>query len=92
MKIMYKKEEFKSMPLDQQTQALIEQMKQGGFKPANQIPIEVSRTALTQMAITMAAPKVDVFACEDRHIAGPGGEIPIRIYRHAAIEENSSGN
>jgi len=72
------------MPLDKQTQALIEQMKQGGFKPANQIPIEASRTALTQMAITMAAPKVDVFACEDRNIAGPGGKIPVRIYRHAA--------
>jgi acetyl esterase/lipase len=70
--------------LDAQTQALIEQMKQGGFKPANQIPIEISRTALTQMAITMAAPKADVFASEDRNIAGPGGDLPIRVYRHAA--------
>jgi len=72
------------MALDKQTQALIEQMKQGGFKPANQIPVEVSREALTQMAIAMAAPKMGVFATEDRNIAGPGGELPIRIYRHAA--------
>jgi len=72
------------MPLDKQTQALIEQMKQGGFKPASQIPIEASRTGLTQMAITMAAAKVDVFSSEDCNIAGPGGDLPIRIYRHAA--------
>lgn len=72
------------MALDKQTQALIKQIKQGGFKPASQIPIEESRIALTQMAITMAAPKVDVFACEDRNIAGPGGDLAIRIYRHAA--------
>ncbi len=72
------------MPLDPQTRALLDQMKQGGFKPANQIPIEVSRTALTQMALSMAAPKADVFAIEDRNIAGAGGDIPIRIYRSAA--------
>jgi acetyl esterase len=58
-------------------------MKQGGFKPAHQIPLEESRAGLTQMAIAMAAPKVDVFATEDRNIAGPGGDLPIRIYRPA---------
>jgi acetyl esterase len=68
-------------PLDAQTRALIEQLKQGGFKPAHQIPLEVSRAGLTQMAIAMAAPKVDVHSIEDRNIAGPGGDLPIRIYR-----------
>jgi acetyl esterase len=58
-------------------------MKQGGFKPAHQIPLEQSRAGLTQMAIAMAAPRVDVFATEDRNIAGPGGDLPIRIYRPA---------
>jgi acetyl esterase len=67
-------------PLDAQTRALIEQMKQGGFKPAHQIPLEVSRASLTQMAIVMAAPKVEVHSIEDRAIAGPGGSLPIRIY------------
>lgn len=70
------------MPLDEQTQALIEQMKQGGFKPASQIPIEVSRAALTQMAVMMAAPKVSVFSVEDCNISGPGDDLPVRIYRH----------
>ncbi len=78
------------MPLDHQTQALIDQMKQVGFKPASQIPIEESRVGLTQMAVTMAAPKVDVYASEDRHIAGPAGDIPIRIYRHAGQAEGQT--
>jgi acetyl esterase len=67
-------------PLDAQTRALIGQMKQGGFRPAHQIPLEVSRAGLTQMALAMAAPKVDVHSIEDRNIAGPGGDLPIRIY------------
>ncbi len=72
----------KPMPrLDTQTRALIRQMKQGGFKPAHQIPLEVSRAGLTQMALAMAAPKVDVYSIEDRAIEGPGGDLPIRIYR-----------
>lgn len=71
------------MPLDNQTQALIDKMKHSGFKPANEIPIEVSRMALTQMAIIMAAPKADVYETEDMSIDGPGGKISIRIYSHA---------
>lgn len=78
------------MPLDQQTQALIAQMKQGGFKPANQIPIELSRTSLTQMAISMAAPKEIVYSSEDFNIAGPGGDIAIRMYRHAAKRDGET--
>jgi acetyl esterase len=33
------------------------------------------------MALQLAAPKVDVHSIEDRTIPGPGGELPIRIYR-----------
>ncbi len=68
-------------PLDEQTQALLAQMKAGGFKPASQIPLEESRAGLTQMAIAMAAPAKEVHATEDRTFPGPDGAIPIRIYR-----------
>lgn len=68
-------------PLDEQTQALLQQMKAGGFKPASQIPLEESRAGLTQMAIAMAAPAKDVHSTEDQTFPGPGGAIPIRIYR-----------
>ncbi len=67
--------------LEPQTRALVEQMKQGGFRPAHRIPIEESRAGLTEMAIAMAGPRQDVFGIEDRTIAGPGGELTLRIYR-----------
>lgn len=72
-------------PLDTQTRAFIDQMKAGGFRPANQIPLEESRRGLTQMARQMAGPSVAVFATEDRSIPGPGGELPVRIYRPQAL-------
>lgn len=71
-------------PLDSQTRALLERMAAGGFRPANQIPLEESRRNLTAMALQLAAPKTAVHSSEDRCIPGPGGEIPIRICRPRA--------
>lgn len=64
-----------------QEQALLRQMTADGFRPAHQIPLEQSRAGLTHMAIAMAAPKVEVGEISDRKIPGPGGDLPIRIYR-----------
>ena len=72
-------------PLDPQTRAFIDQMKAGGFRPANQIPLEESRRGLTLMAQQMAGSKAEVFSTEDRNIPGPGGELPVRIYRPQAL-------
>jgi acetyl esterase len=69
--------------LKAQEQALLKQMKAGGFRPAHQVSVEESRAGLTQMALMMAGPKVSVAAVENRLISGPGGELPIRIYRAA---------
>lgn len=71
----------KYKPLDAQTQALQDQFKQAGFKPANQLPLEASRAGLTQMVAAMAGSKVEVFDISDRTLPGPGGALPIRIYR-----------
>ena len=68
-------------PLDAQTEALVQQLQAMGFRPAHQIPLEESRRGLTAMALQMAGPKVAVHATEERRIPGPGGEIPVRIYR-----------
>jgi len=68
-------------PLDDQTKALLEQMKQDGFKPAHQVPLEVSRTGLTAMATAMASSKVNVHAIENRNVMSHGGPVPVRIYR-----------
>ncbi|MFO1401410.1 MAG: alpha/beta hydrolase [Steroidobacteraceae bacterium] len=74
-------------PLDAQTQALVQQLQTMGFRPAHQIPLRESRQGLTAMALQMAGPKVAVHAIEDRCIPGPGGEIPIRIYRPRAGDD-----
>lgn len=63
-----------------QEQALLEQIKAGGFRPTYQVPLEETRASLTQMALMMAGPKLDVAAVEDRLLSGPGGKLPIRIY------------
>lgn len=77
---------FSAKPLDAQTAAFIAQMKAAGFRPANQIPLEESRRGLTSMALRMAGPKAEVFATEDRGIPGPGGELPVRIYRPQPLQ------
>ncbi|MCC7414394.1 MAG: alpha/beta hydrolase [Gammaproteobacteria bacterium] len=74
-------------PLDAQTRALIDRLQAGGFRPAHQVPLEVSRLGLTAMAVQMAAPKVEVYAVEDRAIAGPGGALPIRVYQPRAMAD-----
>jgi len=67
--------------LDAQTAALLQRMRAGGFQPAHQIPLEASRRGLTAMALQMAGPKTAVHATEDRRIPGPGGALPLRVYR-----------
>lgn len=76
-------------PLDAQTAALVQQLKAAGFRPAHQIPLEESRRGLTVMALQMAGPKVEVHSTEDRSIPGPGGGLPVRIYRPGAVTTGS---
>lgn len=71
-------------PLDDQARALIDQLRAHGFRPAHQVPVEESRHGLTAMALQMAGPKVQVQAVDERTIPGPGGPLPIRIYRPQA--------
>ncbi|HVW67888.1 MAG TPA: alpha/beta hydrolase [Steroidobacteraceae bacterium] len=66
--------------LGHEEQALLAQLRAAGFKTASQISLEASRAGLTQMALSMAGPKVAVHAVHDERIAGPGGELGIRIY------------
>jgi len=68
-------------PLDAQTAALVERLAAAGFRPAHQVPLQELRQGLAGMAVRMAGPKVEVYSAEDLAIPGPGGELPIRIYR-----------
>jgi acetyl esterase len=64
-----------------QERALLTKLREGGFRPAHQIPIAESRAGLTAMAIAMAAPKAPVRSIEECDIRGPGGKLRVRIYR-----------
>lgn len=66
--------------LGREEQALIAKMQAEGFRSASQIPIEVSRQGLTQMALSMAGPKVVVQTVHDSDIPGPAGPLRIRLY------------
>jgi acetyl esterase len=68
------------MPLDPQAQALLDQMATLGLPAFDTLTPEQARR---QMEMTRAAapPGEPVHSVEDRAIPGPGGEIPVRIYR-----------
>ncbi|MGD9891380.1 MAG: alpha/beta hydrolase [Dehalococcoidia bacterium] len=68
------------MALDPQVQAVLDQMATLGLPAFNTLSPEQARR---QMEMTRAAapPGDPVHQVEDRTIPGPGGEIPVRIYR-----------
>jgi acetyl esterase len=68
------------MPLDPQAQAVLDQMATLGLPAFNTLSPEQARR---QMEMTRAAapPGDPVHQVEDRTIPGPGGDIPVRIYR-----------
>ena len=66
------------MPLHPALQAMLD--KAADLPPMQTVPITAIRA--TDLArYTIGVPKDDVASSEDRLIAGPGGQIPIRIYR-----------
>ena len=67
------------MPLDPKCQELIEQLFPPGAPSISDLPVGDAREATNQMlaAWATAEPKV---AATDRAIAGPAGDIPLRIY------------
>jgi acetyl esterase len=66
--------------LGKEEAALLERMRAAGFKPAHQMPLELVRSMLPQMAQAMSRPGVAVEKVENVTIAGPGGDLKLRIY------------
>ena len=67
------------MPLDPQLRELLDQMAELG-PPINERPVEEVRAQAAMMAAMSTRP-AQAPATEDRTIPGPGGDIPVRIYR-----------
>ncbi len=67
------------MPLDPQTQAVLEMMAAMSAPPVHAQSVEEARQAMAMMAMMAGEPE-PVGKVEDRDIAGPEGPIPVRIY------------
>ena len=67
------------MPLDLQTQAMLEMLAAMGMPPMYTQSVDDARKAMT--AMSAAAGEIEaVGKVEDREIAGPAGKIPLRLY------------
>lgn len=67
------------MALDPQARAILDQMAALGDQPINEQSVSEARQRAAAMAAMQDAPE-PVAAVEDRKLAGPGGDLPIRIY------------
>lgn len=68
------------MPLDPQVQALLDQMAAQGLPPMSQLQPQEARAAMANLAALGRYPD-ERAETEDKTIPGPGGDIPLRIYR-----------
>ncbi|HEY4024891.1 MAG TPA: alpha/beta hydrolase [Candidatus Dormibacteraeota bacterium] len=66
------------MPLDAQVQVLLDQMKALGFPGFAALDVSQARSLFSQVERPPGEPVAGV---EDRVIPGPGGDIPVRVYR-----------
>ena len=67
------------MPLDPRAQALLEQIQAEGLPPFEEMTVPQAREVAATFKEMQSAPP-PMARTEDRMIAGPRGDIPIRIY------------
>ncbi|OAI38596.1 hypothetical protein AYO38_09355 [bacterium SCGC AG-212-C10] len=68
------------MPVDPAVKALLDQMNVPGAPSLDQMTPEQARAGFAALAALQGPPE-DVASVEDRTVPGPGGEIPVRIYK-----------
>lgn len=68
------------MPLDPRTQAMLDAINALGLPPIEEAPVEVGRQMMASLA-ALRPPGPPMASVEDRVVAGPGGDIPVRVYR-----------
>lgn len=70
------------LKLDPQVQALLEKMKERGAFSGLATPADVERARKAYLAFSQYSGQAEpVLSVKDRRIPGPGGAIPIRIYK-----------
>lgn len=66
------------MPIDLQTRAIVDQIEGSGFPGFSRMTVEQAREALVQMRELAGPP--EAIETEDYTLAGPGGDLRIRLY------------
>jgi acetyl esterase len=67
------------MPLDPMIEGMLAQ--QPEWPPVRDMPIDALRASVHAASVAMPPPDVTLASISDRTIPGPGGDIPIRIYK-----------
>jgi acetyl esterase len=70
------------MTLDPQVQGLLQQFASMGMKDFSEMTVPEARETL-QLFIQLEGDAVEMADVSDRTVAGPGGDIPVRVYRPA---------
>lgn len=68
------------MPLDPQMKTILDGMANANMAPIEEQDVEYARHVLDGLA-ALVGPGPEVGSVEDRNIDGPGGPLPVRIYR-----------
>src|SRR5690242_16096614 len=72
------------MPLDPECRMLMDQM-EGTMRPFHEMSVTEARAAIAALAAAAGTPE-DVAHVENRTVAGPAGDIPVRVYRPESAE------
>jgi len=68
------------MPLEPEVEAILKQLEGAGGPPLPEMTPEVAREAFAGMLPLQGLPEA-VAAVEDHAVPGPGGNVPVRVYR-----------
>jgi acetyl esterase len=71
------------MPLDPQARAVLDTIAALGLPPAEQGTPEQARANFVTQRRALDGPPTPIRSVEERRIPGPGGELPLRLYRPA---------
>ena len=69
--------------LDPEIQPIVDMMEAGSDTPAHLVPIEQARAAHDLQSAIMGGPGEEVAEVREISVPGPGGPIPVRVYRPA---------
>ena len=73
-----------AMPVDPQIQQVIDALAASAFGPVQELTPPEARTQYERMVQARGIEPAAVGAVEDRTIPGPGGDLPVRVYRPRA--------